>query len=410
MSLPSVLTLFGLGHLPAEKRRALTVVMLASIGLTMGVNFLQPVLPALIKPFGISDSALGLVMTALAGPAIFLAPMFGLVADLHGRRLMLGIGLIAYGICGGAMALAPNFTWLLVFRTLQGVAFSAVTPLTIVLIGDLLEGDNEIGGQGLKVFLDRVGYMVLPPLGGLLATFAWYWPFAFYFLTVPLGLAALAWVPETKGEATSGAKAYVLDVLRLTRHPKLVIAFSAGFLRFFLDYGFLTYFPLFLVRTHGVSTATAGLLYVFFAAGAMITSSQAGRIAAGRDKATLLFAAFVISGLSIISVPFIPSVWLVGGSLFLYGIANGVISPMQKSLLTQNAPTEMRGGVVSFDRLIQQVSKTTATAIVGVLLVTASLATIFWLLGILSLVSVLLMAALLPRHREPAVNRHRAVS
>jgi hypothetical protein len=65
----------------------------------------------------------------------------------------------------------------------------------------------------------------------------------------------------------------------------------------------------------------------------------------------------------------------------------------------------MRGGVVSFDRLIQQVSKTTSTAIVGVLLVTADLATVFWLLGILSLVSVVLMAALLPRHGEAVVNR-----
>ena len=74
-------------------------------------------------------------------------------------------GLILYGIFGTAMAFAPNFTWLLVFRGLQGVAYSAVIPLTIVLIGDLLEGDNEIGGQGLKVFLDRVGYMFLPPIG-----------------------------------------------------------------------------------------------------------------------------------------------------------------------------------------------------------------------------------------------------
>jgi predicted MFS family arabinose efflux permease len=275
--------------------------------------------------------------------------------------------------------------------------------LTIVLIGDLLEGDSEIGGQGLKVFLDRVGYMILPPLGGFLATFAWYWPFAFYFFTVPLGIMALLWMPETRGHPQSGTKAYLGDILRLARHPKLLIAFSAGFLRFFLDYGFLTYLPLFLVRTHGVSTATAGLLYVFFAAGAMITSSQAGRLAAGRDKASLLFIAFVISGLSIISVPFIPNVWLVGASLFFYGIANGVISPMQKSLLTQNAPAELRGGIVSVDRLIQQVSKTTSTSIVGLMLVSADLSTIFWMVGILSLVSVVLMALLLPRSARRTV-------
>jgi predicted MFS family arabinose efflux permease len=318
-------------------------------------------------------------------------------------------GLILYGIFGTAMAFAPNFTWLLVFRGLQGVAYSAVIPLTIVLIGDLLEGDNEIGGQGLKVFLDRVGYMFLPPIGGFLATIAWYWPFFFYSLTIPIGIASYFWLPETKGENKQGTKAYIGDILRLTRHPRLIIAFTAGFLRFFLDYGFLTYLPLFLVRTHGVSTATAGLLYVFFSVGAMITSSQAGNLAKGRDKAHLLFGAFVVSGIAVTAVPFIPGTWLVGGALFFYGIANGVISPMQKSLLTQNAPTEMRGGVVSFDRLIQQVSKTTSTAIVGLMLVASDLATIFWSLGILSLVSVVLMAALLPRYGARAVP-DRAVS
>jgi predicted MFS family arabinose efflux permease len=243
-------------------------------------------------------------------------------------------------------------------------------------------------------------------LGGLLATIAWFWPFTVYFLTVPLGVAAFFWMPETRGQRRSGAQTYIGDMLRLARHPRLLIAFSAGFLRFFLDYGFLTYFPLFIVRTHGVSTATAGLLYVFFAIGAMITSSQAGRIAAGRDKAQLLFLAFLVSGVAVIAVPFIPGVWLVGSALFFYGLANGVISPMQKSLLTQNAPAEMRGGVVSMDRLIQQVSKTTATSIVGLLLVALELPVIFWFMGGLSLVSVLLMAALLPRAKEaPAQSR-----
>jgi MFS transporter, ACDE family, multidrug resistance protein len=395
--------LFGMEKLAPEKARALSIVYASSIALMMGVNFIQPALPALTDPFHVSDAQLSWIMTVFTAPAIVLSPIFGVVADLHGRRLLLSIGMIAFGIFGTAMAFAPNFRWLLLFRTLQGIGFSAVIPLTIVLIGDLLEGDNEISGQGLKVFLDRIGYLIFPPLGGLLATIAWYWPFVFYILTIPVGLAAWLWMPETKGKVNGRTSAYLGDILRLTRHPRLVIAFSAGFLRFFLDYGFLTYFPLFLVRTHGISTATAGLLYVFFSIGAMLTSSQAGRIAAGRDKANILFLAFVVSGAAVVAVPFVPGVWLVGGALFFYGLANGVISPMQKSLLTQNAPAELRGGIVSFDRLIQQVSKTTSTSIVGLMLVTAELPTIFWLLGILSFLSVGLMACLLPRSR-PALS------
>ena len=399
----SLASLFGMEKLAPAKARALSIVYATSIALMMGVNFIQPALPALTEPFQVSDAQLSWMMTVFTAPAIVLSPIFGVIADLYGRRLLLSAGMIAFGLFGTAMAFAPSYGWLLGLRTLQGIGFSAVIPLTIVLIGDLLEGDNEISGQGLKVFLDRIGYLVFPPLGGLLAMIAWYWPFVFYILTVPVGLAAWIWMPETKGRSTGRTSAYLVDILRLTRHPRLMIAFSAGFLRFFLDYGFLTYFPLFLVRIHGFSTATAGLLYVFFSIGAMITASQAGRIAAGRDKANILFLAFVVSGAAVVAVPFVPGIWLVGGALFFYGLANRVISPVQESLLTQNAPAELRGGIVSFDRLIQQVSKTTSTSIVGLMLVSAELPTIFWMLGILSFASVALMACLLPRSR-PALS------
>src|SRR3989338_8425796 len=224
LSLP---VLFGLGDLVPAKRKALTLVFASSLALMMGVNFIQPALPAMVEPFSVSDSALGLVMTVYTAPAIILAPLFGIVADLYGRRLLLAWGLVLFGFSGAAIAFAPTFGWVLALRAIQGIGFSAVIPLTIVLIGDLLEGDNEIGGQGLKVFLDRIGYLVFPPLGGLLATIAWFWPFAFYILTVPVGLAALVWMPETKAKSNEKTLTYLGDMLRLARHPRLAVAFSA---------------------------------------------------------------------------------------------------------------------------------------------------------------------------------------
>jgi MFS family permease len=191
----SLTSMFGLGTMSRERGRALSIVYAASVSLMLGVNFIQPALPALTQQFAVSDSALSLVMTVFTAPAIVLSPIFGVVADLYGRRLLLAGGLVVFGVFGTAMAFAPSFGWLLAFRALQGVGFSAVIPLTIVLIGDLLEGDEEIGGQGLKVFLDRIGYLIFPPLGGLLAALAWFWPYLFYIVTIPVGVAALMWMP-----------------------------------------------------------------------------------------------------------------------------------------------------------------------------------------------------------------------
>ena len=196
----SIAAFFGLEKLAAEKVRALSIVYAASLALMMGVNFIQPALPALTQPFQVSDAQLSWIMTLFTAPAIFLSPIFGVIADLYGRRLLLAFGLMVFGLFGAAMAFAPNFTWLLVFRALQGIGFAAVIPLTIVLIGDLLEGDKEISGQGLKVFLDRIGYFIFPPLGGLLATIAWFWPFVFYILAIPLGIIALFSIPDTQAK------------------------------------------------------------------------------------------------------------------------------------------------------------------------------------------------------------------
>jgi len=363
----------------------------------MGVNLVQPVLPAMIEPLGISQAEVGLVIAVYTAPAIVLAPLLGFVADLYGRRLLLATGLIVFGLAGAAIFFAPSFQWVLILRAVQGLGFGTVTPLVIVLIGDMLEGHREVGGQGLKVFIDRVGYIVLPPLGGGLATIAWYWPFLTNIVGVPLGILILAWMPETRPRQAVRPWIYLKDMIRVAQRPQLLIAFSAGFLRFFLDYGFLTYLPLFVVRMRGLSTTAAGLLMVPYALGAMVTSSQAGRMAAGYEKTRLLLMAFIVTGLSVIAVPMASNIPLIGVALVFYGLANGIISPMQKSLLTQNAPIELRGGVVSLDRLSQQIAKTSAVSVIGLLLTVTEITTLFWILGILALLSVGLMATLVQR-------------
>jgi hypothetical protein len=134
----------------------------------------------------------------------------------------------------------------------------------------------------------------------------------------------------------------------------------------------------------------------------MLTASQAAVLARGRDPARVVFIGFVLAGLSVLSIPLLPSNVLVGTSLFVYGLGNGIISPMQKSLLMQNAPAELRAGVVSLDRIVQQAAKSMAPAAMGALLLVASVDAVFWTLGGLSLGSIGLAAGLLGARGQAA--------
>jgi MFS family permease len=387
--------LFGLEGLPLATRRGLAVAFATSISSVMGVQLIYPVLAPMMQQLGASESAIGLVVTAYTVPMIFLAPIAGAIADLHGRRPLLFGGLVLFGLAGAGVGLAPTFEWVLALRALQGVGASAIMPLTIVLLSDLVDGHQETSAQGLKVVLDRVATIAFPLLAGILAAVAWQLPFYLFALAVGVAFMALAWLPETRRGSHEGVRAYVGSFKGIGRRPRLLIAFSAGFLRFFLDYGYFTYLPIYLALARDVPPAAVGLLFGAFAVGAMITASQAGRIVRGRDPADLVFVGFALGGVSVLLIPLLPSMGLVAASLFIYGLGNGLISPLQKTLLTTNAPPDTRAGVVSLDRVLQQVAKSIAPALMGVLLVFADVTAVFWVLGGISLVSVALAALLL---------------
>ena len=295
----------------------------------------------------------------------------GVTADRYGRRPLLLGGLLLFGGAGTAVAFAPSFGWVLALRALQGVGFSAVIPLTIVLIGDLLEGRREVSGHGLKVFIDRVGEVVLPPLGGALALVGWRWPFLAYAAAIPLmacspgrGCRRPAARCRRRRASISGTwPGWCATRACCWPSPQASCASS-------WTTPSSRYLPLYLVRAHGFSTAGAGLLRSFHAVGAMVTSSQAGRLAGGAwDKGRLVLGAFVVSGLALLADrSFAKGTGILVPALVFYGLANGVISPMQKSLLTQNAPLELRGGVISLDRLSQQIAKTAGVSGIGLLL------------------------------------------
>ena len=135
---------------------SLAITFGTSVAVVSGATMLYPVLPALAADLQVDEARIGLAMVAYTAPAIVLAPLFGILADLHGRRWMLVLGLALFGLSGAAAALAPSYDWLLVCRAFQGVGMSMVTPLTIVLISDLLPDELEIHGQGYKVAIDRV--------------------------------------------------------------------------------------------------------------------------------------------------------------------------------------------------------------------------------------------------------------
>ena len=115
-------------------------------------------------------------------------PLFGKLADLHGRlRVFLfctALFLLGSGLCGAA----STFNHLVLFRALQGVGAGGVIPISTTLVGDIYTLEERGKMQGVFSGVWGFASLVGPILGGIVTdSISWRW--VFYF-TVPFGIAA----------------------------------------------------------------------------------------------------------------------------------------------------------------------------------------------------------------------------
>ncbi|OLZ39385.1 hypothetical protein A6E15_18605 [Natrinema saccharevitans] len=134
--------------------------------------------------FGISDTQIGLVITAYTLPGVILTPFIGLLSDRLGRRTVVLPLLLLFGLAGGGIALGPSFRGVLALRLLQGIGGSGLMMLAITLIGDFYGGERRNRVMDINSSSIGIGAATYPLLGGALAAIRWNVPFAFFGLSL----------------------------------------------------------------------------------------------------------------------------------------------------------------------------------------------------------------------------------
>ncbi len=164
-------------------RRNLFMVWLSQFFSILGFSVAMPFLPFYVQKLGVTEPdqvKLWVALVASAGPltmAIF-APIWGVVADRYGRRLMMLRASFGGVICLTLMGLAPNVQWLLALRLLQGMLTGTVSAAqTLVSV----HTPKNRTGLALGVLSSAVftGDMAGNMLGGFLADSYGYRPVFF---------------------------------------------------------------------------------------------------------------------------------------------------------------------------------------------------------------------------------------
>ena len=304
-----------------------TVLACSLIGV-MGVPLISPILPVLRAVFGISDTQAGFVITAYTLPGVFLTPFIGFLSDHFGRRPVVLPLLFLFGLSGVGIGFGPTFETVLLLRFLQGIGASGLMVLAITLIGDFYDGARRHAVIGINGSAIGIGAATYPLIGGALASVGWNVPFAFFGVSLAVGLVALFTLSEPHIDAPPSFREYVARITSAALVPQALGLWLAAFFTFFLFYGgVLTTLSLLLSDVHGLGPGAIGLLFSMVSIANATMASQYGRVSQFLAAKQLVAVGFVGFGVSLLGVWVAATPTGIGGMLLCFGLGFGVVMP-----------------------------------------------------------------------------------
>ncbi len=351
---------------------------------------------------------------------------FGVIGDRTGRRRMLMVGMVLFGLASLASAYAQDPMQLIVARAFMGIGGAAIMPATLAIISNVFPPRER--GKAIGVWAGGVGLAVAigPITGGLLIEHFW-WGSVFLVnlpivlvsmvligLVVPesrdphpsrldpvgvilsvIGLVALTYGIIRGGELATIASAEVLlptilgvlvlgafvwyerridhpafDV-RYFRDPRFATAVGMVGIVFFAMMGAMFFLVFYLQIVLGFSPLQAGALMIPFAGAQLIFAPLSQQMAArfgGRLTATvsMVIVAGALASYSLMDQH--TPILLLEIVFFVQGAAMANIMPPATTAIMEALPREKAGVGSAMSNTVRQVAGALGVALLGSLL------------------------------------------
>jgi MFS transporter, ACDE family, multidrug resistance protein len=314
----------------------------------LGTSSVTPAFPTIVRELGVSSGQVGLLITVFTLPGIVMTPVLGVLSDRYGRKKILVPALLLFGLAGGACAFARSFDLLLTLRFFQGMGAAALGTLNVTVIGDIYDGRERSSALGYNSSVLSVGTASYPAIGGLLATFGWFYPFALPFVAIPIGILVLFSLHNPEPRNNDTLKDYFGSVWEHLRDREVLGLIGASLLTFIVLFGpQISYLPILMHARFDAPSFLIGAVLSGASLTTAATSTQLGRLTGRFSEKILLKTAFVLYAIALTVVAFTPSLPMLLIPAVLFGVAQGINLPNVFSLLNAHAPTENRGAFMA---------------------------------------------------------------
>ncbi|MGD8904855.1 MAG: MFS transporter [Anaerolineae bacterium] len=331
-----------------NNRRNVTILSLTLGVVMLGFGMVMPIFPFYIESMGASATELGLLVAISPFIQLVASPMWGSISDRRGRKPVLVVGLLGYGISMVLFGLSTELWMLFVARGVGALLSAATMPTTMAYVSDSTSEQDRGGGMGALGAAMGLGMVLGPALGGLLGSESLSTPF---FLTAAVCLVTLVLVllllPESlPAEARRQTKtafkpiAQIRELQRALFGPLGVLLLMAFLVSFGLT-NFQGIFGYYALKKFGYGTEEVGwILTVMGVVSAVTQGVLTGPLTKRWGEATVIKATLLASAVGfglLLAANSLPTILLTTG---LFTLPNALLRPAVISLTSKQADTQ----------------------------------------------------------------------
>lgn len=310
-------------------------------------------IPRLSRDFSVTVGTAARVVITFSISYGLMQLVFGTLGDRFGKARLVNIALFGCAAGAVACAVAPGFDSLVALRIVWGMAAAGVVPLSMALIGDMVQYDERQATLARMLTGLLSGMMAGQLAGGLFSDSAWGWRGAFGALAVGYTIVAIALAIHLRahgggGGGVAASLSFVSQLRSVLAVPwARVILLSVAIEGVFL-LGPMAYLPAFLHARHGLTLAAASALIALYALGGLVYAVIAKRLVRDLGERRMVFAGGFLMGVAFFGLWISPWSLASGPLALVLGFGTYLYHNTLQTHATQMAPTVRGTAVATF--------------------------------------------------------------
>ena len=349
----------------AHWQRNLWVCVFGSFTTIVAMTLLLPFLPLYIEQLGVSDHAAIVQWSGVAYGATFFtaalfAPLWGRLADLYGRKLMLIRASLGMAVAMSLIGLSQNVYQLVGLRLLAGLlgGYSSGSTVLVATATPKARTGWALGMLSTGVMAGNLtGPLIggfLPPLIGIRATFLAAGGIIFVTFLATTFLIREKARPSRAQRKQRGGWSSIPD-----KRP-IVAMLATGMLLMLAQMSIepiITVYVAQIVSEPSQVTVVAGLVMSAAALGSILSASRLGKLADRVGHITVIIGCLLVSAGLLIPQAFVTAGWQLIGLRFLMGLSLGGLLPCVATVIRHNVPEGSAGGILGYSTSSQYVGQ-----------------------------------------------------